>query len=516
MFYQSATVHGRFMYIPKVDFSGLVVVDVSDPSRPVPGERVALETSSAPCVVSPAGDTLFVPLRTGGVALLDLADPSRPVLESKIECYTPQGIVLAGDMAYVGCGGAGMVIADVSDPGHPALRGAMDAVEDWNKPPVVFYQGGAIDGQTLCFADPVNGLRVFDLSDRAAPALLAVLPLRWSPKEVLALDGYAYVCSYTSVQVVDLRTPSAPKLVRTFDVAGDGGRVSEVPGFAFLADYTAGVRIVDVKDPAHPVEISRYSPDGTIAWDAVPSADGRRLFVPYSTIAWTGNRPSGLAIVDIGDPRSPRTLGKAVLPGSPRCVALAGEYVYVGGGDGCGLSIIRVSDPAHPRLVGRVNFADDPQAIFIEGGFAYLAGQELRIIDVRSPSAPVQVGSMPLGGGLSGLAVQGKIAYVSAAVKTGGLLAVDVSRPGSPVVLATLPGRAASGLEIRDSRLYAANYFGTQVFDIADPRNPRPLLSFDLGTTSVWDVAVRDDLLYLSSIYGSETLLQVFRLGELK
>jgi hypothetical protein len=103
-----------------------------------------------------------------------------------------------------------------------------------------------------------------------------------------------------------------------------------------------------------------------------------------------------------------------------------------------GLRIIDVSTPSSPVEVGFYSKGGSAVSVAVSSGYAYVAywvgGLDggLRIIDVSTPSSPVEVGFCVTNGLPYGVTVSGNYAYVANDVSDG-LCIIDVSAPSSPV-----------------------------------------------------------------------------------
>ena len=88
-----------------------------------------------------------------------------------------------------------------------------------------------------------------------------------------------------------------------------------------------------------------------------------------------------------------------------------------------------------PELVGSVDTPGNAKDVAVSGAYAYVAdhGGGIRVIDVSTPSAPVEVGSTDAGYA-GGVAVAGSYAYVAAGLPLG-LRVIDVSTPSTPVMV---------------------------------------------------------------------------------
>lgn len=192
---------------------------------------------------------VLVPMRAApgaGIA----SDNVRYVSTLPLEIGTVTGARRVGDFLYVG-GAKGFSIYDVTDPLAPELvsttaTGFQFPTEDIDT-----------NGRILLLSNdqpPVqlNGLKVYDVEDKANPRLLG---------QILDVRDHTFSCvlgcrwAYGSRgSIVDLRDPTAPKLVASWGAAvpGDGFDVTEVaPGLILTS--TRVMRFMDArKDPTEP------------------------------------------------------------------------------------------------------------------------------------------------------------------------------------------------------------------------------------------------------------------------
>ena len=89
--------------------------------------------------------------------------------------------------------------------------------------------------------------------------------------------------------------------------------------YAYLVDGSAGLRVVDVSDPEHPVKVGFYDSPGF--------ARGLTVAGEYVYVA---DESAGLRVVDVSDWQNPVEVGFYDPPGLlATSVAAAGEHVYV-------------------------------------------------------------------------------------------------------------------------------------------------------------------------------------------
>jgi hypothetical protein len=201
---------------------------------------------------------------------------------------------------------------------------------------------------------------------------------------------------------------------------------------------------------------------------------------------------TGLRVLDVTDPDHPVEVGFASTRGNAIGVQVVGKYAYVASGgtplpgtsdlaDTGGLEVIDVSDPSHPVWRARLNiFGDGIENLRVVGPYAYVSGTAagklaVDVIDISDPLHPVFKSETPVdsnavalriaasvGGNLvSGITVAGHFAYAS--------VIYDVSDTNHPVTVGQLP---LSGfiVTMADNYLYTFTTDGhLQVIDMEDP-----------------------------------------------
>jgi hypothetical protein len=189
-------------------------------------------------------------------------------------------------------------------------------------------------------------------------------------------------------------------------------------------------------------------------------------------------------------------------------VAVSGSYGYVTSWDTDSstqsLRVIAVDDPYHPLEVGFIDFEwpSVPAGVAVSGGYAYVADwfAGLRVIDVSTPFAPVEVGSVgPWPGWSQDVAVAGDYAYVvngKSSGEIGRLSVIDVSEPTAPVEVGSLwDGRY--GVAVSGSYAYAVSPWAFEVIDVSAPS--APVQAGVLYPAAGYGVAVSGGYAYVAS-----------------
>jgi hypothetical protein len=264
--------------------AGMVVYDVAtDPFAPRPIGRFESGGRGVHRIVWRGGRYAHASAIPDGYddriwVVVDMSDPTHPVEAGRyvLDEPRPEGrrhaahhALLDGDVAYLGYDDAGMVVLDVSDMSAPRKLARID-----------WQPGGATH---TCLPLPGRGLvvvtdeqqgdgldaptrlaRVVDVADPAAPRVVSILPeperlydeLRYGPHNLHEnRDG-----SYRSERLV------------------------------FVTYFNAGLRVFDLEDPAHPVEVAHWVPEPP-AGQAAPQVND--LFVEAGGRIWLTDRYTG-------------------------------------------------------------------------------------------------------------------------------------------------------------------------------------------------------------------------------
>ena len=337
----------------------LQVLDVRDPAHP---ERLGTYEGISRPPTEIVFDAKLATIAAGdGLLFLDVSDPSAP---SMAGTFHPEALSLPvedtairGSYAYVAAGEAGLQIVDISDPANPKVVGsARTGGHAW---------AVALTGSHACLADEYNGLRMIDVTD---------------PRQPLEVGHY------------DL--PGRHEFFHAVEIQGQR---------AYIADgslVATGLRIVDITDPANPVELG-YWPLTTES-DRIPPPRVEDVAVrcedELGCIAYLAAGTGGLCLVDVSDPAAPVEIGSHETPGLADNLVVDGAMVYLVDGD---LRIMNVSDPS---AIAEVGFFDAPNAAgtlyaAVQGPNVYLSGEGLRILDASDPGAPRELTAHPLPSG---------------------------------------------------------------------------------------------------------------------
>ena len=383
-----------------------------------------------------------------------------------------------------------------------------------------------VEGNYAYLAQGIE-LTILDISDPATPYRLGYYLLPGFIKGLDVDNGYAYVgwgqCDwwfiYTcsgGLKILDISDPVHPFEVSSYGLPNSGSGLTVAGKYAYVLWQAAdsyyhswgGLKILDIADPAAPAEVGSvdFTNFGDYAPLSIAVANGYGYIVDYYH----------LKTFDLTDPADPTLVDSIERSGVE--IQISNDYAYVVGSGG--LDVVSLADPAHPFSTGYVGVDGSTQVVAVQGRYAYLAevrtfdvggndwvGGGLRVIDVISPTAPVEIAYLPLPYGSRGVAVSGNLAYVAEVYN--GLSVVDVSTPTVPQQIGSYlaPGEV-DDVAITDGYAFSvADYYfpgasGLWATNVANRSNPVGTGYYEVfGSLSL--VAARDYAYVLVSYYQS-------------
>jgi hypothetical protein len=175
------------------------------------------------------------------------------------------------------------------------------------------------------------------------------------------MGNYAYVAGGSDgLRVVNVSNPANPVEVGSCDTPGFAQGIAVIGDYAYVAAGDLGLRVVDISNPASPTEVGFHEGLG-YTFD-VSAADG---------YVYVAGREGRLWVVDVSNPANPTEEGLYNAGGSISDVAAIEDHVYVGTGDG--LQVVDVSDSANPTEVGFYKTPSQARGVAVFGDYIYVA-----------------------------------------------------------------------------------------------------------------------------------------------
>lgn len=264
-------------------------------------------------------------------------------------------------------------------------------------------------------------LRVYDISDPAAPAARGAVDLPANIYDIDVAGSVAYVAmDFDGLATVDVSDPAAPRVLGAFRTPGQALSVAVAGATAAVTNRLSGLELVDVSDPAAPAAGGSYFAEG-YAIDVAAGGD----------FAYVVDTPGGLSIVDVTAPGDELdALSNLVVDEQPAGVAVAGSLVALMSSEST-LTLVDASDPAAPAVAAEYRDPGRPRDgayiaaaatgglvhVLLAEGRAFLADAYppfgLHVVDVADPAAPAPLTTYTLPGPPRDVAISGALVLVA-------------------------------------------------------------------------------------------------------
>ncbi|HYJ33443.1 MAG TPA: FlgD immunoglobulin-like domain containing protein, partial [Candidatus Binatia bacterium] len=291
---------------------------------------------------------------------------------------------------------------------------------------------------------------------------------------------------------------------------GGVGRVRRVAvknGLAYVADYSGGLRIYRAGGS-----------DSSLVGMAPPSGNGRPVDVAVDAalpLVYLASGPSGLEVVQVGNPAAPIPVATLTLSGSASAVAQVGPNLVAVAARGLNPIVTFVQVDYQPldstvtlTARGAVGspFVQDPRGLAARDTVLFVADEALGLLSIGfgNPAQPAAFGSASLAGARD-LDLSGTRLLV--ATRARGLQIVDVANPAQPVLRAELATPPLLGVTQNSaSAVLFAGDEGALVVDVGVPSSPvvrGPILPPGVARDGWWT----GDTLLIAASLGLERYL---------
>lgn len=263
-----------------------------------------------------------------------------------------------------------------------------------------------------------------------------------------------------------------------------GYTASDGTEYALLCNWGSGLSIIDISGT--PVEVGYYSDSGG-AFDV-------KTYSHYAYLV-DGGGGTTLRIIDLSDPTNPTLVGS--LPHDAHNIAIAGDHLYMMGGNPAGLAIYDLSsDPTTPVRVGTY----DPyyyHDVLVRGDTLYAAaifGEGVDILDISDKTNPTLIANFNYpGSGAHNICSteDGSHIFVGDEIGSGQWTRTfDVRDPHNATLVSELvvnTNATVHNCYVEDDILYMGHYGeGTRVWDVTDPVNPFEIAHYKSSVSSTW------------------------------
>ncbi len=375
-----------------VDGHRLHVYDITDPDTPRHSRSV--DTPGNPTGVDTNGTYAYV---ASGMLLfqsVDLRAPTSPVIEAVSGDVVHAAVVRDG-FAYTiaGWGDRRLHILDVALPSSPVPRGSLSLPNATSV---------HLSGRYAFVTDQLYGLRIVDVGDADEPHLVGSVQTVFgfgTVGRVSVYGDYAYIAASAGMRAIDIADPAAPIWIGSHN--SDAGGIQDVTvrrrtGFVTDGSYglPTSLKLLDVHNPESPVligkgptgtglyEIGQVDPGATHAFVVASVQSGIREIVSIDI------RPSSGSFLQMHG--SCRTAPSD--NGMTTALAVRGDYVYALD-EVEGLVIVDGRDPSALTNASRLTnlwlhaeptiHTTRPVAIAVSGAHAYISDLVQGLVIVR-------------------------------------------------------------------------------------------------------------------------------------
>jgi hypothetical protein len=463
---------------------GLAIVDITTPANPtLTGTTASVSDWSEPHSIAILGNRAFLATQYYQLQAFDITNPGNP---------TSLGVVGDGGLANAVTVSNGELYAwGIGLSVYSLVGGNLQTITNNDTGfDGLLSAGGdtiAIIGSTAICAGGQYGIFLFNVSSSTALPYLG---------EFASTAGYYYstavsgsdvysVTQNDGLKVFDVSNPAAPNLlsqfISTFDGGGGGTKVMVSGTQAyFLAD--GQINILNVSNPSQPVFSGSNSQNSFFVTDFYPLE--RSIVVTGAEMTSAPPHLPSAAVFDISDPASiviqtPFEFQNDT-DGSTLCIGNSNTaYVAVphSVGNDSSLAIMTVSDPSNLQETGTLPdigevFRPD-MALSSDGRYLYVGCYDLnwKIIDVTTPSSPIITSTTAVDSSVNCVNLQGSDLFVAEGTK---VLVYDVSNPNQPQLLRSYNTPAiATDVQISGNLLYVADANdGLTILGLEDTNTP--------------------------------------------
>ena len=286
-----------------------------------------------------------------------------------------------------------------------------------------------------------------------------------------------YLATAARFEILNISNPAGITRLSSLNYAQDRIKdLAAASGYAYLATPTGGLRVIDARSPAAPVQVA--SIEMGLAPDFI-RVSGSYLYLVSATI---------LQVFDISNPASPTFVGEFADEFQIHDIAFKGEYAWIIGKSA--ILVINNKFPAFPypdpnAWGGGVVRPDNMISLDLSSQFAFTAGSDENIFywPISTPTQlfPVAKAIVPQDfGPATDLVFDQNRLYMPRSIGMyieGRIDVFDVTAPESAALLASVEGVSEiNHLEVINKTAYIADYTdGFYILDLTTPTIPRQL-----------------------------------------
>jgi len=236
-----------FVYIP-TGITGLRIIDIRNIHRP--REVGYFDTEGNAVWADVVGNLCYVADELRGIRIIDVSDPVVPVEVGFYDTpHLAKAVIVRDVLAYVADNSGGLRIIDVHDPTATQQIGQRDT----DGPTVSLALSG-----NYCYLSDV-GLRVIDVSNIYEPREIVHIQTPGAGRDLAVEGNFCYFADgVMGVKVYDISEPAAPNQVGSLRTATAAVGISVFNRRMYVAAYLGCFRVISAEDSSKLSEVGRY------------------------------------------------------------------------------------------------------------------------------------------------------------------------------------------------------------------------------------------------------------------
>ncbi len=466
-------------------FTGMKIYNVADPLHPV----LMSEYNGGHVIsqIQVIANRAYLADCWGFFDIVDISNPAAPArvgsyaVNSEGTYYETRGLAVVGDRAYFMTVVA-LHTLNIADEANPAPIATIDFGYSQN-------YSFSLDNN-LAYIGAEDSVAIYDVSDFQSQLQVGRIDSIDAAMSISLRDGVAYVSTYNNgVWAYNVSNPQAPSLISKTLPGTRSGPLAFAGDKAIVPDLYSGAHIVDFSNVASPLVLNSFANHTPL---------DTKIVGQYA-LATVGK--AGLDLVDISDASNPTIVTNLVIPGSTLKVELKGTLAFVLTSEG-GLYTVSLSNLPNLELIGSCSLGYPALSMAVAGNFVYIGGDVYSgffVVNVVNPSAPTVTGLLSLGHSILSIAPAGSLVYI---YTYPGLMTINVSNPYNPYSLNVMYPAIwpSTDMCVSGSYLYVGLENRLQTFDISDPSSPT-LLNECVPTIPdgrLLSMALQENRLYVS------------------
>lgn len=245
--YIDISIQGNYAYLLKYSDS-FDIIDISDLANPTVVSQLIVSHGTSNEGIFVKDGVAYIALDFEGLEIVNVSNPSIPVLISENEEYYCNDVFVQDNLAYI-VGSEGLVILNVSDLVHPVNLSKVD---------ISYAKGITYDDDFVYIANYEEGMTIVNVTDPHNATISGSCQSNIDGLAIAKKENHVFmVTNPTGMKIIDVSNSSQPQQAAAFDCGGFGESVIVRNSVAFLANGYDGLVILDVNNVANPSILSK-------------------------------------------------------------------------------------------------------------------------------------------------------------------------------------------------------------------------------------------------------------------